>query len=163
MTENGGLVLERAGTDSVAAGLGEENGDRIVRGILLELVVTRLDVARGTTPFVGVQTEEVQIVRRILVTSQVVLEHGTEFGDIRSRVSNGDWTVPFVVPISLDITGRRQDVRGCCRSLFGGDDFVADEDASSVVELLELIKDGLESVKLSFGPLRMVLRLLEHR
>lgn len=153
MTKNGRLVFKRAGTVSVAAGFGEEDGDRIGRGILLEHVVTRLDVARGTTPFVGVQTKEVETISRILATSQVFLEHGTEFGDIRGRVSDGDWTVPLVVTISLDIAGRGQDIRSCGGALLGRDDFVTDEDASGVVELLELIEDSRESVKLSLSPL----------
>lgn len=153
MTKDGRLVLKRAGAMSVAAGFGEENGDRIVRGILLEHVVTRLDVARGSTPLVGVQTEKVQTITRILATSQVFLEHGTEFGDIRGRVSDGDRTIPLVVAISLDITGRGQDVRSSGRSLLGRDDFIADEDATGVVELLEFIEDSLETVKLSLSPL----------
>lgn len=139
MTKDGRLVLKRAGTMSVAASFGEENGDRIVRGILLEHIVTRLDVARGTTPLVGVQSEKVQTITRILATSQVFLEHGTEFGDIRGRVSDGDRTVPLVVAISLDITGRGQDIRSCGGSLLGRDDLVADKDATGVVEPLELI------------------------
>lgn len=153
MTKDGRLILKRAGTVSVAAGFGKENGDWIGRGILLEHVVTRLDVARGTTPLIGVQTEKVETINGILATSQVFLEHGTEFGDIRRRVPDGNWTVPLVVTVSLDITGRSQDIGSCGGTLLGRDDFVTDEDASGVVKLLELIEDRLESVKLSLSPL----------
>lgn len=69
------LVLERAGTDSVAASFREKDRNGIVRGVLLKLVVPRLKITRGTTPFICIQSEKVQTIRGFLATRQVVLKH----------------------------------------------------------------------------------------
>ena len=141
----------------VTAGLGKENGDRVLRGILLKDAVAGLNVTRRTTPFIGVETKEVQTICSLLAASEIVLEHGTQFGDIRSGISDRNRAVPFVVTVDLDITSCSQNKRGRFRSHLGCDNLVADEDACGVVKLNEFVEDGCESMKLSLGPRGLVL------
>lgn len=148
------LVVKGTRCGGVATRLGEENGNGVVRGILLQHVVSRNLVARLAAPLVGVQRVEVQALRFVLGACKVVLEHGAQVGDICSGIANGDVPVTLLITVGLDITGSSQNVGGGVGAIGHGQDFVADKDTGGVIKLLELIENFLETVELGLVPVR---------
>jgi hypothetical protein len=109
VAEDGCLVVEGAGGTDIATGLGEEDGNVVLRGVLLQE-----DVARGLVsgiaapdtsqwwetlyveedlPLVGVQAIEIDSLGGILTASEIVLQHWTKTTDVCRCVANGDLAV----------------------------------------------------------------------
>jgi hypothetical protein len=62
----------------------------------LMLVMVRVrDMNGSNIPFVSIETIEVDGFRSIFATSEVVLQHGTESGDIRCSVA--DWDLAIIL------------------------------------------------------------------
>jgi len=87
------------------------------------------------------------------LASKVVLKHGTQVSDISGGVSNRNLSITLVIAVGLDIASGGQDVGRSGRAISSGQDFVADENTSSVIVLLEFIKYFLETIKLSLVPM----------
>jgi hypothetical protein len=92
--EDGSLIRKVPGRHGVAASFGEEDGDGVVGGILLKLVVARDTVGRvWSTPLICVEGVEVQTFRCFGPTDEVILEHRTELSNVGRRVANRDFAV----------------------------------------------------------------------
>ena len=77
---------------------------------------------------------------------------GTERRDICSRVTDRNVAVVLAVTVGLHVAGSSLDKWSSDRVVGGGEDFVANEETGSVVELLELVHDGCKVVVLSLVP-----------
>ena len=127
------MTYEGAWLDRIAASLAEEDGDGVVRSILLQSRVAALGVRRIATPLVRIQAEEIQSLGAVTSTSQVVLEIWTKISNVGSRVADWNLAVALGVAVGLHVPSSGLDVRG--GGAIGADveHLVADEEAAEVV------------------------------
>lgn len=156
--EDGGLVVEGARRCGVAARLGEEDGDGVVGGLVLEGAVAGGFVGGSTAPLIGVQAEEVEALGGVGATGEVVLQHGPQFCNIGGGVADGDLAVALLVAVGFHVARGGEDVWGGWRAGRGREDLIPDEEARGVVVLLELIEDRFILVELVLSPVWSVLK-----
>ena len=149
----GGLVVEGARADRVAARLGHEDGDAVVGRVGFEHVVPGGLVAAVAAPGVGVQREEVERLRGVAAAREVVLQHGAEGGNVGGGVADGDLAVVLCVAVGLHVAGGGLDVGRSDGAVARREHLVAHEEAGQVVVLLELVHDGGEGIALRRVPL----------
>lgn len=138
----------------VATSLGEEDRDAVVGGILLQEHIPRLVVVGVAAPLVGIEREEVKVVRTVSRASHVILQVRSQFRDVGCRVANRDIAVALVVTVRLHIAGGRLDI-GCSNAVRAcGQHLVSNEETSDVVIALESIHDLLVCRVLTLCPCR---------
>jgi hypothetical protein len=150
--EDGGLVVEIPRFGLVTTRLGEEDGDRVAGGVLLQLGVTRRAVGGGAAPFVGVEREEVQVFGAVGRASEVVLQHGTQTGDISRGISDGDLTVALGVSVRFNVARRGLDVGSSLGAVQRGEDLIANEHTGNIVVAVEGVQHLFVCGELGVGP-----------
>ena len=151
-TKNRALVGEGARLDGIAARLGEEDRQAVVGGQGLQVRVPGGRVAAVAAPFVGVEAEEVDVLRRGRRAREVVLECRAQGGDVCCAVANGDGAVVFEADVGFDVCDGGFDVGCCGRAGWGVDDFVADPEAGEVRVAYEGVEDLCEGLELGYAP-----------
>jgi hypothetical protein len=154
-SENCTLISEGSFAPNIAASFGEKDRDVVACGHSLEVDVSGRVVCRRTTPFVRIEAIKIDNLIRFRATGKIILEHGSQFGDISGRVSNGDLSVFLGGHICLHIGGSSLDIWRCERASGSVDDFISDPESSQVVVFLEDVHDFGESEELLLGPCRI--------
>lgn len=111
----------------------------------------------SATPLVAVEREEVDIIRRVATTGEIVLQHRPKLSNIGSAISDRYLTVVLGGPVCLEISRSSLDVGSSLALTFLVDDLVAHKKAQSIVVLDKLVHDRRERSQLSFIPVRGLL------
>ena len=106
------MVIEGSWWYGVAAILREEDRDGIVfRTSLKPYIARSVVVRRRPTPLVAVECIEIQSLRSIRTTDDIVLQIRSKIGRVGGRVSNGDIAVTLCFTVILEINRSREEVR----------------------------------------------------
>ena len=151
-SEDGSLIIEGSLTTNVAARLREEDGYAVVFSHGLEIAVPRCLVCSITAPLVRIEAEKINDLIRLVATSEIILQHGTQLGNISSRISNGNLSVFLGSHVGLQVSCGCLDVWSSRRSVSSVDDFVSDPEAPQVVVLLKDVHDFGKCCELIFCP-----------
>jgi hypothetical protein len=117
-----------------------------------------IEVGCGSTPLIAVQRKEVETLRHVRTADQIVLQHWAENGGISRGIPDRDLAVTFGIPICFKVCSGCKQVRG--RRSIGHyprlavvvyekrsphtnvEHLIANEEASSIVELLKVVHDS---------------------
>jgi len=156
-SEDGSLIIEGSLTTNIAACFREKDGYAVVFSHGLEIAVPRCLVCSITAPLVRIEAEKINDLIRLVATSEIILQHGTQLGNISSRISNGNLSVFLGSHVGLQVSCGCLDVWSSRRSVSSVDDFVSDPEAPQVVVLLKDVHNIGKGEELVFSPGRACL------
>lgn len=107
-------------------------------------IVVGGETTHVATPLIAVEGEEINIVRCVTTTGEIVLQHRSQFCNISSAITDGDFAVVLGGSVGLEISSGSLDVGSSLALVGGGDHLVAHEEAQSIVVLGKLIHDAAE-------------------
>lgn len=154
-SEDGGLVAKIPRVGHVASSLGEEERDVVAGGVGLEVDIAGHLEGAITAPLIRVQTEEVGALSIAGAASQVVLQVGTQLGNVCTRISYQEVPVALAVAVGLHVAHSGFDVGGSGAVSARVEHFVTDEEAGDVVIARESVHDSGIGVVLALGPVRV--------
>lgn len=160
LAKNSILVIPEARTGNDASSLGEEDGDGKVLGVLFKLIVSGPNIGTGVAPRIRVEGKEVDNLRRIATTGEIVLKRRTELQDIGGRIADGDLTIALCVAVGLHITGGSLEIGSSGRIIFSSNVLISNEESQDVVVLLKGVHH--RSIALEFVLVPVVVVLQEH-
>lgn len=110
-----------------------------------------------TAPLVGIEAEEINDLIRLVTTSEIILQHGTQLGNISSRISDGNLSVFLCSHVGLQVSRGSLDVWSSQGAISSVDNFVSNPEACQVVVLLKDVHNIGKGEELFFSPGRACL------
>jgi hypothetical protein len=146
------LIVPESWSWDIASSLREEDGDREILGVFLELVIGGMFVSARITPGVGVDAKKLDGLRRIAATRKVVLEHRAKLLDIGRGVADGNPAIALAFPVRTHVSHSSFEKRSSEGVLLLGDVLVAHEESQDVVVAVECVHNASEAIELVLAP-----------